>query len=261
MVREPIAEVDREWSKIEYKRRPTMPKQKDRPPSPIVMEPKEDILNELLKRSNEIINDAIIRGKSKGTGHATRITTDKIVMDPRVRWKCRIPICFGYGMTLNCPPHSPTTEEMTEIVNSYKEAILITFNPPPKNAVFPDYPIASPDDINLLNQMVSRIEADATYLGYYLAMGFKGGPCCGCGFLSPEYLKDSFKRNKLPPCPSLNGEMCPQYLKARPALEACGVDVFATAVKCGERTPYVINPEHSKKAVPFAVWHGIVLVV
>ncbi|MFX1593721.1 MAG: DUF2284 domain-containing protein [Promethearchaeota archaeon] len=255
-----IPEVDKEWSKIAYKWRRLMPKKRDRPPSPIRFESDMEIINELLKRSDRIIQRIITKSKSKSTGHVKLITTDKIVIDPRIRWKCRIPICFGYGMSINCPPHSPTAEEMREIVDSYKYAILISYYPPVKNQVFPGLLTGAVEDVNLLNQMVSEIELEATYLGYYLAMGFKGGPCVGCGFLSPEYIAELLKQKKNPPCPVLEGNMCRQYLRARPALEACGVDVFATVVKCGEKAPYVINPEHTKKSVPFAVWHGIVLI-
>ncbi|MFX1256897.1 MAG: DUF2284 domain-containing protein [Promethearchaeota archaeon] len=261
MKRELIPEIEREWSRIAYRRRRLMPKKKDRPPSPIKREADAEVFKELVERSNKIIENILIKSKSKSEGYAKLITTDKIVIDPRVRWKCRIPICFGYGMSLNCPPHSPTAEEMREIVDCYTHGILVSYYPPPKHHVFPGFVTKGIGDVSLLNQMVSEIEAEATYLGYYFAMGFKGGPCAGCGFLSPEYIAELMKQKKSVPCPALEGQMCPQYLRARPALEACGVDVFATVINCGERAPYVINPEHPKESVPFVAWHGIVLVV
>lgn len=261
MIRNQIPEAEKEWSKISYRWRRILPKKKDRPPSPLKIKANMDVFNELLERSNQIIQKVITKSKSKSSGHAKLINTDKIVIDPRVRWKCRIPLCFGYGMNLNCPPHSPTTEEMREIVKCYEYAILVSFYPPVKNHIFPGFLTRGHGDVNLLNQMVSEIEAEATYLGYYLAMGFKGGPCVGCGFLSPEYIAELIKGKKNPPCPALEGQMCPQYLRARPALEACGVDVFATVINCGEKPPYVINPEHSKEAVPYVAWHGIVLII
>ncbi|MFW9969086.1 MAG: DUF2284 domain-containing protein [Candidatus Odinarchaeota archaeon] len=261
MVQKLIPEVEREWSKISFKWRRLLPKTKERPPSPIKFKPDEKVLSELIERSNKIINEIISKSKIKASGHAKLITTDKIVIDPRVRWKCQIPVCFGFGTSINCPPHSPNTNEMREIVNSYRYAILISFYPPIKNHVFPSILLGVQGDINLLSQMVGMIETEATYMGYYLAMGFKGGPCVGCGFFSPEYFKDLMQQKKIPPCPVLDNQMCRQYLRARPALEACGVDSFATAVKCGEKAPFVINPEHPKESVPFVVWHGIVLVV
>ncbi|MFX1364139.1 MAG: DUF2284 domain-containing protein [Promethearchaeota archaeon] len=261
MAQKAIPEVDREWSKISFKWRRLLPIKKDRPPSPIRFEADEEVLEELVDRSNKIIDELIKKSKMNASGHAKLITTDKIVIDPRVRWKCQIPICFGFGTSINCPPHSPTTEQMREIISCYKHAILVTFYPPKKNHVFPSILLGVQGDVNLLNQMVGMIEGEATYMGYYLAMGFKGGPCVGCGFFSPEYFKDIMQQKKIPTCPTLNGEMCRQYLRARPALEACGVDSFATAVKCGEKAPYVINPEHPDESIPFVVWHGIIFVV
>ena len=256
-----IPEVEKEWSKMSFKWRRLLPRKKDRPASPIRFDYDEEVFVELLERSNNIIDEIIKRSKIKGNGHAKLIATSDIVIDPRVRWKCQIPICFGYGTSINCPPNSPTTEEMKEIVSSYKHAILVTFYPPVQNHVFPNILLGVQGDVNLLNQMVSMIEAEATYMGYYLAMGFKGGPCVGCGLFSPEFFKDMMLQKKIPPCPVLDGQMCRQYLRARPALEACGVDSFATAKKCGEKIPFVINPEHPKESVPFVVWHGIILIV
>ena len=40
-----IPEVDKEWSKISYKWRRVLPKERNRPPSPIQVEYDEDLLN------------------------------------------------------------------------------------------------------------------------------------------------------------------------------------------------------------------------
>ena len=37
---------------------------------------------------------------------------------------------------------------------------------------------------NKIGEIVTRVEAEANYMGYYLAMGFKGGPCGFCGLKS-----------------------------------------------------------------------------
>lgn len=33
------------------------------------------------------------------------IKADTVPVDERVALKCRIPVCFGYGTSANCPPH------------------------------------------------------------------------------------------------------------------------------------------------------------
>ena len=49
---------------------------------------------------------------------------------------------------------------------------------------------------NKIGEIVTRVEAEANYMGYYLAMGFKGGPCGFCGLKSGS-LKRSLHLNVL----------------------------------------------------------------
>jgi len=77
--------------------------------------------------------------EARASGDACAITTDQIVNDPRVRWKCIIPLCFGNGSSSCCPPNSPTHKEMKELVSSHKHAILIRYMPKVKNHVYPAF--------------------------------------------------------------------------------------------------------------------------
>jgi predicted metal-binding protein len=237
------------------------PKTQTRPAT----KPKSEIdmkdLDELVEVAKRAIEELSKRSRAKPTGDACIIKTEDIVIEPRVRWKCIIPICFGYGTSPCCPPGSPTAEQMQEIVSSYKYAILIRYSPTRiKTAVAPAWVTDNTEVTNDLNEIVTIVEAEAGYMGYYLAMGFKGGPCLTCGVLSPEWLGDWIMGKEVPGCAVNDGRMCNRYLKARPALEACGVDVFATAKKAGWEEQYHILPEHPKKSVPCISWHGMVLV-
>ena len=184
-----------------------------------------------------------------------------IVMDLRVRWKCIIPTCFGYGVTAHCPPNSPTYEQMKEIVSAYKYALFFRYSPLVTRNLVPAYGTEGGQIANETNEIAGIVEAEAGYMGYYLAMGFKGGPCALCGMFSPQILADWALGKEIPKCDVLEGKMCAQFLKARPALEACSVDVFATAKKIGWESPYIIMPEHSEKSVPNANWFGMVLLI
>jgi predicted metal-binding protein len=66
---------------------------------------------------------------------------------------------------------------------------------------------------------VAKLEEKAFYMGFPRAMGFAAGECSLC----------------LPAkaCAVLGGEACAHPLRARPAMEACGFDVFAIARKAG----------------------------
>ena len=70
-----------------------------------------------------------------------------------------------------------------------------------------------------------------------------------CGIFLPNYVGDFFLGKDVPRCPVLEGKVCYHYLRPRPALEACGVDVFVTAKNVGWET-YLIFPEYPEEAVP-----------
>jgi predicted metal-binding protein len=46
-----------------------------------------------------------------GASKAAMILARDVVVDPRVRLKCMIPVCAGYGVNLMCPPNVMTPEE------------------------------------------------------------------------------------------------------------------------------------------------------
>jgi len=110
-----------------------------------------------------------------------------------VRYKCQFG-CSGFGESLTCPPYSPTPNETQKILNSYKKAILIHCQS------------RSRVDIS---KVVIQIEKEAFFAGYYKALGMGAGPCRLC--------RDC----------NLKGE-CRHREEARPSMESCGIDVFAT---------------------------------
>jgi predicted metal-binding protein len=252
-----LSEFTRERSNVLLKRRDVLPRKQDRPMSI----PKEEAdlkdLQELVETAEKTIEE-ISKGEAKSK--VCIMTTDKIVIDPRARWKCIIPLCLGYNSSPCCPPFSPTHTEMQDIVSRYEYAVLIRYMPSVENHVYPGFLSQSIQHVNELNEIVSIVETDACYRGYYLAMGFKGGPCGACGLLSAEYVADWWQEKEVPKCPVLDGKTCHGYLRARPALEACGVNVFATARNAGWEAPYIIMPEHPRESVPCISWHGLVLV-
>jgi predicted metal-binding protein len=68
-----------------------------------------------------------------GANDAKIIKTDSIVTAAWVRWKCKYG-CNGYGSSLCCPPNSPTCLETRELINSYRDALLVHFTEDIKNA-------------------------------------------------------------------------------------------------------------------------------
>jgi predicted metal-binding protein len=255
----PSTEFTRDQSEMILDRRPPLPETQERPVSNIKWEAISEDLEKLVKAATEAGDAVSEKGQKQASTRATVITTDKIVIDERARWKCIIPVCFGYGTSPNCPPHSPTAEQMRDIVGRYRYGIFLRYMPAAADHTYPDFLSQTAIHVNDLNEIVGRVETEATYMGYYLAMGFKGGPCCLCGLFGPDMVVDFFVGKEVPRCPVLEGKVCYHYTRARPALEACGVDVFATARNIGWET-FLIYPEHPEESVPCVSWHGLVLV-
>src|SRR4030067_3876625 len=66
-----------------------------------------------------------------GASDSKIITTDMIPIDDRVALKCRIPPCFGYGTSINCPPHTVKPSEFRELVKEYKHAVFLRLDVKP----------------------------------------------------------------------------------------------------------------------------------
>jgi predicted metal-binding protein len=111
-----------------------------------------------------------------------------------VRYKCQFG-CSGFGESLTCPPHSPLPEQTQKILDCYKKAILIH---------------RRSDDVANMSKVVVQLEKEAFLAGYYKALAMGSGPCMLCAQCN------------------LKGR-CRHGENARPSMEACGIDVFATA--------------------------------
>ena len=193
--------------------------------------------------------------KNLGATKATHLSANDVVVDERVRLKCRIPICDDYGSNLMCPPYVMSIQEFREVLSKYDWAILIQIEtqitPEIKNE------IKKADDVAALYQdkkflsvykksfghirsklhhIVNKVEAEAYMLGYHFATGFKAGSCGLC-----------------PECSIIHSERtCKHPFQARPSMEAVGIDVFQTAENAG--LPFDIV------TIDKAVWNGLVLI-
>jgi len=114
-----------------------------------------------------------------------------------VRLKCQFG-CDCFGQCLVCPPFTPTSEEMRKVLDVYRRAILIHFEPKAD-----------------IKATVAELERDIFLRGSWKAFGLGAGPCYFCR-----------------KCPVEEGQ-CRHPERARPAMEACGIDVFSTVKKFG----------------------------
>jgi predicted metal-binding protein len=154
---------------------------------------------------------------SMGAIDAEIIDSKSIALADWVRFKCQFG-CGAYGQSLTCPPYSPSAEQMRRILSGYSTALLLRL---------PDESIATHD-------IVAKLERHIFLAGYHSAIGLPAGPCERC------------KKCTL--------EQCRHPRLARPSMEACSIDVYATARKNG----FAINVRKTRDDEP--TYFGLVLV-
>jgi predicted metal-binding protein len=125
------------------------------------------------------------------------ITVDQVKVADWVHWKCKYG-CPHFGMFLTCPPYSPTPQQTRELLKDYKQAIIVKYD-------------SSQDH----HRCIFELEREAFLIGFYSAWGLSSGRCRLCESCVREV------------------GSCRYPLLARPSMEACGIDVFATSRNAG----------------------------
>jgi len=182
-----------------------------------------------------------------GADRALIIPTDQLVIRHSAWAKCFIPGCKFYGSSIMCPPHNPLKPDITrKIVAEYNWGLLFQLDAKVDDFVGAEWRSRHVPTEVKHKEIVAKLEGKAFYMGFPLAMGFAAGECSLC-------LPDK-------PCAVLAGDFCRHPLQARPAMEACGFDVFAIARNVGwDLVP--IGHSSTPEDVPCACLIGLVLVV
>lgn len=129
----------------------------------------------------------------EGVRKAAKIGADSVVTAPWTNYKCRYG-CDFYGKRNSCPPYTPTWKQTQEIIDCYEYGILFNIQDGSNTSVTP---------------LAVELARQAFLDGYYKAIAFGSGPCLICKECDLEH--------------------CRFPKKAIPSMEACGIDVFATA--------------------------------
>jgi len=156
--------------------------------------------------------------QAPGVKAAAVLSPSKVITAPWVRLKCQFG-CGGYGQSLVCPPFSPTPEQMRAVLDSYKRTVLIHF--------------AGGTDIKAA---VADLERTIFLRGAWKAFGLGAGPCYFCRQCN------------------LKAKECRHPEQARPAMEACGIDVFSTVRQAG----FPIEVIRTRRQCPN--YYGMILV-
>ncbi|HDL64365.1 MAG TPA: DUF2284 domain-containing protein [Proteobacteria bacterium] len=176
-----------------------------------------------------------------GATDAKIITTDMVIIDERVRAKCTYPKCDFYGTNANCPPHAMDLDQVRKLVESYRYAIFTMLRCGTREI------IKETNQVQAKNyEIVGRLEAEAFYEGYHLALAFGGGPC------KQLWCPDQ-------DCAVLQGHSCRVRLKSRSSMEGEGMDAFSMAINAGWEI-YPIGTNMDPKEAPYGTKLGIVFI-
>lgn len=146
-----------------------------------------------------------------GFDHASAIDPRQVVTGSWVAMKCRFG-CDNFARNLQCPPLAIPHDETRRLLDEYRVAVLVEGQPPGRQ----------------FHEMLLALEKELFLAGYPKALAFGAGPCTLC-----------------PECPADGG--CRQRDRARPAMEAAGIDVYATAAKAGRPLAPVREKGHYVK--------------
>jgi len=163
-----------------------------------------------------------------GATAATLVPARMVAVDERVRLKCEIPRCAGYGRYLTCPPHTMDVATFSRILSRFEWSLLVQVEAneidstdkaggrigrevmKEKNGAHRPYKLK-------LLHVVETVEAAAFKKGMRFATGLVGGSCVLC----EQCVEDR------------SCDACRHPFRARPAMEGVGIDVFETARNAG----------------------------
>lgn len=185
-----------------------------------------------------------------GAAGAASIRAGDVTIDERVRLKCVVPRCIRAGETPNCPPHAPDLDLVRRAFGRYTWAILFKCLVEPIEAYAPGRGSTKEEQRRVLSfhkksgDITHALERQAYKDGYHLAMGLGCGSC-----------KDYLCQGLI--CQVLDSGRCRFPQRARPAMEAMGIDVVALINKARWQA-YALLDDLS--IVPCAVSVGIVFI-
>ncbi len=142
-----------------------------------------------------------------GASGVKTVDIAKIKTGSWTRMKCQYG-CPNYGSNLCCPPYTPDYHTTAKFLAEYTKGIIVeyTLNISDNDTDFAKIDLSMSN--NLLDILLN-LEREAFLQNHYRSFALKAGRC------------------RL--CDECNLQKCIHPMKARPSLEACGIDVFALA--------------------------------
>jgi predicted metal-binding protein len=156
------------------------------------------------------------RAVALGADTVTTMRAQDVVVAEWVRMKCLYG-CDDGGKYRTCPPNAPSLDQIKRVVGEFERAILLEVGPLSGAE-------KSDDESRRLNDAGLAMERELFLAGFHKAWLMGAGPCDICGACT-------------------RGEDCPTPERARPSMEGCGLDVYATARNAGRQIEVVRTRE------------------
>lgn len=139
---------------------------------------------------------------------AALLQAKDLIVDERVRFKCRENACGHYGKSWCCPPHVPPLDECRRLLARYQYALVLQMTAPARpeeaRAVFEAQK-------QRLHSELLALETAAFRYGFSLPLGLTAGRCLVCDRCSLTE----------------GGSECRQPRQARYSMEALGLNIQA----------------------------------
>jgi len=184
-----------------------------------------------LKKINKEYKGIMLLLREHGATEVKCIDAADVIVDERVRLKCRVPVCDSYNKNLMCPPHVISVAEFRTALALFSKAILVQVSAPVGDTSANVFGPAKK-----LHELINLGEKKAFEEGFRFATGFIGGCCRLCDECVAVH----------------DGKLCRFPFKARPSMEAVGIDVFATLARVGLSASFPVGDR--------VEWTGLILI-
>jgi predicted metal-binding protein len=178
-----------------------------------------------------------------GATDAKTISTKIISIQDDIIELCREPLCEGFGTSIYCPPHAMKPDEFREEIRQYQHALFF------KTDVDPEILLSDRryEAFRTIYEITTQLEAISLDAGYSISKGLAAGSCKPVFCMNYE-------------CQALiDGTSCRYPSRARPSMEALGINVFKLIEDVGWEI-HPITSESDPASVPGGLLAGMVLV-
>jgi len=203
------------------------------------------------------IQAIVAKARELGADRAAPLPARAVVVDERVNFKCRVPLCSHYGVNLMCPPNVPTPAETRVALARYSDTLVVQSDIPlTQDAVDEALAGMGYAEANAVAGMAAAATGGAEGRGG--AAVAVAGPHTAAYEASLTDSQNEFARLMTAlesaafkmgyrfatafaggdcvlcdVCVGKDGEACRHPFEARPSMEAVGIDVVATAEAAG----------------------------